>query len=229
MFDFINKRITIYYAIFTIVSVIIVTPITLHFLSFMLGFNVFLAYIPMLIMWYIIKLQKDIKYSHIRKDSIVLFILFVLFLPNTFYIITDIIHIDNNDFYQHITTGTYSVFVTTTYMKDIIPYIMLLQITFAMIFGIFAGVYSLFKLDELMYNQNIKLNIRVLAIISIMFLSSIGIYIGRFLRFFSWDIFNPFMIIKDLYNEFSLFMVLFIILFTFTQATLYYLYRNIIK
>lgn len=226
MFKIINLKITIYYAVFTVISILIITPITRHFLSFMLGFNVFLAYIPMFISWVIVKLQNDVDYKTLRIESVILFIVFVLFLPNTFYIITDLIHIDNSDFYQNIITETYSFFNTKEYLKDIVPYIIILQIAFSMILGIYAGVYSLYKIEEVMVKQEIKKIVRSIIIVTVLFLSSIGIYIGRFLRFFSWEIFNPIKIIKELYLDFSLFTFYFIILFTIAQVILYYTYRS---
>ena len=229
MLKVINLKITVYYAVFALVSVVIITPITRHFLSFMLGFNVLLAYIPMFLIWYIMKLQKDVNYTRIRTGSIILFIIFVLFYPNTFYIITDLIHIDQTDFYQYVPTETYSFFIETTYMKDIIPFITIFQIAFAMILGIFAGVYSLYQFNELMMKQNIKHLVRELTIISILFLSSIGIYIGRFLRFFSWEILNPINILKELYYDASLFMLYFIVIFTLMQVILYYTCRSLFQ
>jgi len=229
MLKVINVKITLYYAVFALVSVIIITPITRHFLSFMLGFNVFLAYIPMFLIWYIMKLQKDVNYNKIRIGSIILFVIFVLFFPNTFYIITDLIHIDKIDFYQYVPTETYSFFIETTYMKDIIPFITIFQIAFAMILGIFAGVYSLYMLEELMVKQNMKQLLRELVIISILLLSSIGIYIGRFLRFFSWEILNPINILKELYYDASLFMLYFIVIFTVMQVILYYTCRSLFQ
>ena len=229
MFKVINLKITIYYAVFAIVSVVIITPITLHFLSFMLGFNVFLAYIPMFIVWYIMKLQKDVDYSKLRISSIILFVIFVLFFPNTFYIITDLIHIDNTNFYYYVTNEVYSFFQVTEYTKDIIPYILLFQIQFAIILGIYAGVYSLHKINELMIKQNIKQLIREVVIISVLFLSSIGVYIGRYLRFFSWQILNPLKILKELYSDISPFMLYFVIIFTLVQGILYYTYRYIYR
>ena len=112
-------------------------------------------------------------------------------------------------------------------MNDIIPYITLFQIIFAIILGVFAGVYSLYKLDELMIKQNIKHLTKEFIIISILFLSSIGVYIGRFLRFFSWEILNPINILKELYYDVSPFMFYFIVIFTIIQIVLYYTYRNI--
>lgn len=225
----INIKISLYYAIFVIISLMIITPLTMNFLSFMLAFNVFLAFIPIFIMWYIVKFQKDINYSHIKKTSIALFLAYVLFYPNTFYIITDFIHLDSADFYQVTISSSYGFFQSKEYLKDIIPYIVMFHITLAMLLGLYAAVYSLFKFEELMISHTIKRNIREIILISILFLSSIGIYIGRFLRFFSWEILKPFKLLSALYEDFSLFTIYFVLVFTFLEIIIYYSYRNIIK
>ncbi len=222
MVRFINSKITIIYAMFTISSVLLVI-VTHSFLSFMLGINVFLAYIPMFLLWYLNDLQKAVNYKYMLKKSYLIFIIFVLFFPNTFYIITDFIHISSNQFYTF-----NNQYTPVVYSHDIIAYIMVFHIFLASLFGVFAGVYSLAKIKELMINQKLSKKLSELIIISIIFLSSVGIYIGRFLRFFSWEIFAPFRILTELIDDFSWFMVLFVLIFSVLQYGLY-LTKDLIK
>ena len=222
MISFINNKITIIYAIFSIVSVLLVI-VTHSFLTLMLGINVFLAYLPMFLLWFLNSLQKAVDYEVILKKSYLIFIIFVLFFPNTFYIITDFIHLSSNHFYTF--SNQYSPMV---YSHDIIAYVMLFHIFIAALFGVFAGVYSLAKIKELMIMQNFSSRISEIIIISIIFLSSIGIYIGRFLRFFSWEILTPARILGDLIEDFSWFMVLFVLIFSLMQYGLY-LTKDLIK
>jgi len=189
----------------------------------MLGINVFLAYLPMFLLWFLNSLQKAVHYEVILKKSYLIFIIFVLFFPNTFYIITDFIHLSSNHFYTF--SNQYSPMV---YSHDIVAYIMLFHIFIAALFGVFAGVYSLAKIKQLMIMQNFSSRISEVIIISIIFLSSIGIYIGRFLRFFSWEILTPARILGDLIEDFSWFMVLFVLIFSLMQYGLY-LTKDLIK
>jgi len=53
MLEFIDKKITIYYASFVVLSIFLIGFISNNFISFVLGFNVFLAYIPLFLIWYL--------------------------------------------------------------------------------------------------------------------------------------------------------------------------------
>ena len=75
MISFINNKITIIYAIFSIVSVLLVI-VTHSFLTLMLGINVFLAYLPMFLLWFLNSLQKAVDYEVILKKSYLIFIIF---------------------------------------------------------------------------------------------------------------------------------------------------------
>lgn len=106
----------------------------------------------------------------------------LLFIPNSFYIITDLFHLDMN--------------------ADVpLWYDLALLLSFAwsgLLFGILS-VREMEKLFESSFNKKFDL----LFIISVMALNGFGIYIGRYLRFNSWDIItNPFHLISDIFYLF---------------------------
>ncbi len=101
------------------------------------------------------------------------FLVFIAFLPNAPYVLTDIIHL-----IEDIQTG-YSVWIITLVL---IP-----QYLLFIIVGFEAYVLSLINLGQYLQKQgwgklipSVELGIHAL--------SAIGIYLGRFLRFNSWDL-----------------------------------------
>lgn len=189
-----------------------------NFISMWLGINVGLAIIPLLLisLTYIRLEKNEFKFDWL---SIVLFIAFVFFFPNTFYVITDMIHIDQSDFYN---TPLYS---PTTYFRNIEDYIFIFHVVLTVFIGVYAGIKSMLRFNEIFEKTNTDKGTRGTLLFVLVFLSAIGIYIGRFLRFFSWDILNPFKLISDFYNSLDFFAILFIGLFIVIQFTLYFGYR----
>lgn len=217
LLEFIKKDISTVYIVFIILSPFVMY-LTKSFLSFMLGFNIFLAYIPLLIIWYLNNYEKkNVKFY-------ILLVIFIFFLPNTFYVITDMIHINSSVFYTF-----NDLYTPMTYLRNISAYIMLIHISLTVILGIYAGIVSLTQFKKILSSyklNNIKINI---IIITTILLSSIGIYIGRFLRFFSWDIINPIKVITEFIQSIDYFAIEFILIFTITQIILYYIGNKFIK
>lgn len=126
--------------------------------------NLFLAAVP----WWISQIAE--KHTHLSiVGNLSLFALWLLFLPNTFYVITDLIHLKNS-------TGLYL-------MLDI-----LLLLTFAFI-CVFLGYASLNKVNKIVTERFPKINLKYFNY-SVLILCSFGIYLGRFLRYNSWNIVN---------------------------------------
>lgn len=125
--------------------------------------NLFLAAVPLFLSKQLI-LNVRLEQSKILRYT--LFLLWVLFLPNSPYIITDLIHLDN---------------AAPTIWID-----MLMLFVFALS-GLLLGVLSM--MDVFSYLQ--KHNHPILAnmmLLGVSLLSGFGIFLGRFLRFNSWDI-----------------------------------------
>ncbi|MGZ5190004.1 MAG: DUF1361 domain-containing protein [Flavisolibacter sp.] len=138
-----------------------------------LVWNLFLAYLPFaLTEW----MQDQMK----NKSRLIFFafvFIWLMFIPNTFYIITDLIHLEVNS----------SVPVW---------YDLVLLLSFAwngVLFGI-VSVRQMEKLFELYFNKRFGL----FFIIPVMILNAFGVYVGRHLRFNSWDVVtDPFQLIQD--------------------------------
>lgn len=129
--------------------------------------NLFLAYIPLVLSVWLF------RWSHRRSPLWwILLVVFIAFLPNAPYILTDLIH------------------YIKTIQRGIPESIIILALTPQYIVFIGGGfqayVMSLLNLE--FYLQKIGLEKwNNLALLIIHFLSAIGIYLGRFLRFNSWD------------------------------------------
>ncbi|WP_219884770.1 DUF1361 domain-containing protein [Merismopedia glauca] len=103
------------------------------------------------------------------------FLLFILFLPNAPYVLTDVIHlIEDIEIYQ-------SIWLITLV---IIPFYLLF-----MFIGQEAYVLSLIYLGEYLRRQNLSKYILPIELL-FHFLSAVGIFLGRFLRLNSWYVFT---------------------------------------
>lgn len=126
--------------------------------------NLFLAGIPFLLSLIIFYFYR----SHPKKVGFfILAFLWLLFFPNSLYIITDFIHLRP---------------------RNGVPlwFDLVLILSFAWD-GLFLGFISLQIIHEIIAKAWNKVVGWVTAL-SVLFLSSFGIYLGRFLRWNSWDV-----------------------------------------
>ena len=129
--------------------------------------NIFLALIPYLISSILLFRIKD-KKDMLKPLFIIGFILWFLFLPNAPYVVTDFIHLG------HIRS--------VPVMYDIL--LLFVSASVAML----MGLYSLIQIEKIFLLRFSK-NITNIIIATIILFTSFGIYLGRFLRFNSWDLF----------------------------------------
>lgn len=138
-------------------------------------YNLFLGVMPL---GFALGLQRlRTRYSWRNWRIVVLAVLWLLFLPNSFYIITDFIHL-----YE------------TPRVDVVQDVVMLMQFS---VLGVVFGFMSL----SIMHKQILGFINQAKAAYSVsavLLLSSFAIYLGRELRWNSWDIFiNPLGIAKD--------------------------------
>lgn len=155
---------------------LILRIITSGYLSYgFLAWNLFLAFVP-----YFISNWLN-KHAEIVKSRIKLFLLvflWILFMPNSFYILTDLFHLHNMD------NGH--------------PWFDLMLIFSFAWNGILFGILSIQKMESILKKGKGKF-ISVLVIGIVMWLNAFGVYIGRFLHFNSWDIFiNPLSLFSEI-------------------------------
>src|ERR1035437_422242 len=139
-----------------------------------LVWNLLLAWIPYIISSCCIK--KDTSVNHF----IPFFILWLLFFPNAPYLVTDVLHIASR-------------------LSPLLWYDSLLFFFFGWI-GLLLGMLSLFHVHQYLKVHYTYL-VSELIIFAICVISSFGIYLGRFARWNSWDIFiNPLQLLKHSLN-----------------------------
>ncbi|ATL46893.1 hypothetical protein COR50_06695 [Chitinophaga caeni] len=162
-------------ALFAISLVVGKYIITGEYRMFSMIWNLFLAYIPYWISHYFLKKQQV-------KDSVFLQWIFTLswffFLPNAPYMITDLFHLEPGPKYYN-------------------WYDLLMLFSFAWL-GLMLGFLSLYRIEQGLRKRFPTLQVSIFIQLVIM-LNAMGIYIGRYLRWNSWDLVsNPFELFKSI-------------------------------
>ncbi len=205
-----NGAIFILFIFVSIITFIVVKD----FLHIFLVWNVFLALIP-----YALTILIDKKIVKKKIGIIITLLLWLFFFPNSMYIITDLIYINSEEFMAGI--GSYDVFL---YLQNTPSYLGLFHIYLGGILGLLYGFKSLSVLYQ--YGKDMKCSkYRDIIVIIIFGLSSFAIYVGRFFRYNSWDIFRVFSIIKDFFESLSWFTVFFILSYTLLLTIIFYSFK----
>lgn len=135
--------------------------------SFLL-WNIFLAWIPFALAIFLTWYNRVSKRLNLLTKVTLLGWLF--FFPNAPYVVTDFVHLTYVAWYGH-----------APVWFDII-----LLIAFA-VNGLLLGFSSLYLIQQLIRRYYSRL-VTVVSVVVFLFLGSLGIYLGRFLRWNSWDI-----------------------------------------
>lgn len=139
-----------------------------------LSWNLFLAFIPYWMSCFLLRrndwIENKWKFSFIA-------IAWLLFIPNSFYIITDLFHLEQRHY---------------------IPLWFDLVLIFSFAWnGLLLGVLSLRQMEKV-WQTKWEGN-ELLFIYPVMLLNALGIYIGRYLRYNSWDVISdPFDLSEDI-------------------------------
>ena len=215
------KKLILFTGLYGIFSVFTFMFITWDGLSVWMGINVGFAMIPWVLIVFLYQRFKD--NMDIDLTFILIMGLFIFFYPNAFYILTDFIHVERQLFYIR------QMYEGITYLRNIDPYLMLAHIIISALVGTFAGIQSLLYLEEIVKLKYNNKKITNLVSVMILFLSGIGIYIGRFLRFFSWDILRPVKLLTEFFNSLDGFSIAFILWITLLEIILFYGYKFIVN
>lgn len=144
---------------------------------FFLNWNLFLAWIPFIISSFL--LIFNIKSKIALAFAIVVWI---LFFPNSPYILTDLFHLKTRN--------------SVPIWYDLI---VILSYAWA---GLICGFISLLDIEKMLSSYFKRSTISIIAVL-FLFLSSFGVYLGRFLRWNSWDVLNnPFGLFNDIAMRF---------------------------
>lgn len=140
---------------------------------FFLNWNLFLAWIPFIISSFL--LIFNIKSKIALAFAIVVWI---LFFPNSPYILTDLFHLKT----RNSVPVWYDLIVILSYAWA----------------GLICGFISLLDIEKMLSSYFKRSTISIIAVL-FLFLSSFGVYLGRFLRWNSWDVLNnPFGLFNDI-------------------------------
>ncbi|WP_308990880.1 DUF1361 domain-containing protein [Mariniflexile litorale] len=145
------------------------------FFYLFLIWNLFLAIIPFVITSYLA------TQINIKKLKLVLwFSVWLLFSPNAPYIITDLMHLRlNSDSYLWL-----DILVVTSFACN----------------GLLLFYLSLIDMKKILIPY-VKKTVFSYILMTLLFLSSFGVYLGRFLRYNSWEVLsNPKYLILDILN-----------------------------
>jgi len=149
---------------FALLLLVLRAKLTNSYFYFFLVWNLFLAGIP----FFITEVMKH--YSTWRTSTwqkLLLFTTWLLFLPNSPYIITDLIHLHDKD--------------------SILIWLDLFLVFVFALNGLLLGLLSLMDMHGFIA-KNYSKKTSLVSTFLICVLCGYGIYLGRFLRFNSWDI-----------------------------------------
>jgi uncharacterized membrane protein len=150
----------------------------LTFLSMI--WNLFLAYVPYAISTWMT------AHPMRRPLTILLSLFWLLFIPNSFYILTDL---------YHLADGHRNSRVPEWFDLSLI-------LSFAWN-GLLLGILSVRQMEKILIPgvPGAPALRQWLFLCPVMWLNALGIYIGRCLRYNSWDIFvNPFQLLADIFS-----------------------------
>jgi uncharacterized membrane protein len=144
-----------------------------HLLFAFLVWNLFLAYLP-----FVISKRMTLQRPKTTGTFLLAALAWLLFIPNSFYILTDLFHLD---------------------MNEGVPlwYDLALLLSFAWT-GLLFGILSVRQMEKL-FEKVFRRKLDLLFILPVMALNGFGVFVGRYLRFNSWDVItSPLQLIKDI-------------------------------
>lgn len=167
--------------------------------QFYMIWNIFLAWIPLGISLQIDKLESRSKESIFMKIGIgLLWVMWLLFYPNSPYIVTDFIHLSPSEYHLLNPNFTpYSGEARIIFNDNIDLWIDFINIGIGVWIGYLVGFISLYLNQGLISRKYSKRGGWIFALI-VHILTGFAIYIGRFNRWNSWDVINPLNLIKIL-------------------------------
>lgn len=184
------------------------------FLSW-LFWNLFLAILPVLF-----ALSAQILVYKFKKWNFLVFILsclWLLFLPNACYMVTDLIYLDSASF----------IGSDGTYLPVLSVWIQLFYIVSSVFLALTCGLFSTYIMQSIMPFKHKMLHHLWTGLICL--LNGYGVYIGRFLRVNSWDILHPFDLIQKLSSSLNFFTVAFTLMIAVFYWVAYWIFRHIIQ
>ncbi len=191
-----------------VVVYLILASLCIHDEFTFLILNTFLAYIP-------IELSFHIHCDRPRSNIVfwILTIIWVLFLPNAPYMLTDLMHLTLLDPYNWNTGLIKANLGLWANFSELV--VAALAATIISIWGVD------YVADVIVKRYHLKNNYQFIIVNIILFLSALGIYIGRFLRLHTIFLITPFWVIKPLLTMWSWHMLAIVLMLYFVQFIIY--------
>ena len=145
-----------------------------------LGWNLILAGIAAVLSYLFVDLRQ--KKKHLILTLIVLGI-FILFFPNTIYVMTDFIHLENYDFFRE---------YADIYHYEIMDWVVLMMITWGALLAAKLGISSIDRIKSHLYKPIQRY--------------AYPLIFGRFIRLNSWNILSVFNVFPTIFEQFSFFL-----------------------
>lgn len=154
--------------------------------------NVILAFLP-----YLFSQLLGSYIEREKRSKAVIFLLaflWLIFFPNAPYMITDLKYVGTDD-------------------ASVYNWVFLVYIASGAVFAMLMGLSSLHDIHRMLLRRigrlggNMVLTLVILA-------GGFAVYIGRFLRFNSWDVLQPFSLLRRIQEDFGAFSVFFSLLFS---------------
>lgn len=185
------------------------------YFSFLL-LNTFLGYLT-------IEAAMHIDHKQPTIIFLILIILWLLFFPNAPYLLTDLFHLSSIDPYNH-TTGlmAFNLHMWLTFTNLIVS---ALSCTI-------LGTWSLeYVADQIMLKAKLHVTwLRNVLVVIFILASSVGVYVGRFLRLHTaYLFFIPDWVINELVKMWSPRMLIFVVFMTIIQMVVWITLRCYLK
>jgi uncharacterized membrane protein len=227
----INKRLVSLFNVFFLVTIIAVAMalngcyIHLTYRYYIYIWNMFLAWIPFVFSLLIHYMYYSSKGKANNIIILICMFIWLLFYPNAPYILTDFIHIS-------VFKYSFRIEDTLEFQRNFWIWYDFILITFCALIGYLLGVVSLY-LNQLIIKDKFNNFISWIFVSIVSILSGYGIYLGRFIRFNSWNIVsNPMKLFRYIITSFKLesmyFSLMFGMILLFTYLLIYSLinYEN---
>lgn len=119
----------------------------------------------------------------------------LVFFPNAPYLVTDFIHINGRQ-YILLEAGQ------RVFNRDLLVWYDLVMIVLFVMAGLLAGFWSLFLMQKAV-REGVNRPISWLFSLGVLFVGSFGIYLGRFIRWNSWDLLtSPVELFHSIFDSF---------------------------
>ena len=169
--------------------------------------NLFLAFLPLIFSTIIIHLLN--KKLHRKWPLIILAVMWLLFLPNAFYYLTDLMWV-----------ASFPAGARPENTVDIAVWAGLMLIALGEFLAVLAGVLTLRDVHKIIASKLTTWK-TWLVLSAIFLLSGFAIYMGRFLRLNSWDVLLPWRLVAKIFDNINMFALQFTLLMAVVIAVIY--------